>query len=819
MDPNSFSRNKYSDEISFAGGSRNGQSRRMPRRSSMPGIQGTTLPKSSVHMQSRSHSLERKRGARQQQRRNSISSSSRDSRYSVPTQQSPGEEFSLELLHLQQQQRRGSSQGSVAAGSTAAGSILSTESRISVQLERLQQSISSRQARRGSFGSAASTVSGTSSRSSAEVVAQMEKIRAHLRRSASIGSSSGGSTQGSIRLARASSVNSLRSTDSSIMEAFFDPSAESLPYLTIYYATQSGTSEFYAYSLQQEGQKMEIDVGICNVSNLVQTIEMSIDHELSDILVPHTTKSGKKRGRAVFLVSTYNDGGPSDDGRAFLKILQELQDHKYFKGLRYAVFGFGNSTYGNTYNVQGKRYDQLLANLGGKRLVPLTLGDDSKDIDWDFEQWKWKVFWPKFADLSARDGQPAPPPEGGQASQEPIKPKKRSGKGNEDDGTADPDSEYILEYISQSNFSYQKVKWDQVPLRGTSKHFRQGTMHNVNAIQSLWRDPNLPSSIQQQGSTMHLELDLRHPDGPALDINSGDNVAILSKNDAAIVNSVAYQLGFDLDAIFILKPKDDTELSEFELPFPLPCTVRDYLTNYCELLTPPRRSVLRALSKFATNFQEREELYTLSSKKHRNEYKSRVIEQRIGLADVFLQYYKSIEIPLINFIALCAPLQPRWYSVASSTLVHSYSVHFTIAVVSIPRGIDNTFSVGTASQYLSKLRVGDKCKIIRSIGSGFVCPQDYTKPLIMIANGSGIAPMRALLQERHYQKQTLGYLVGPSELFFGIRRRDLDFLYRDEFTYYKQCGTLSALYLACSREQMHKIYVQHMVAKHAEHIW
>lgn len=89
----------------------------------------------------------------------------------------------------------------------------------------------------------------------------------------------------------------------------------------------------------------------------------------------------------------------------------------------------------------------------------------------------------------------------------------------------------------------------------------------------------------------------------------------------------------------------------------------------------------------------------------------------------------------------------------------------------------------------------------------------------MIANGSGIAPMRALLQERHYQKQTLGYLVGPSELFFGIRRHDLDFLYQDELVYYKQFRTLSALYLACSREQMHKIYVQHMVAKHAEHIW
>jgi sulfite reductase alpha subunit-like flavoprotein len=90
----------------------------------------------------------------------------------------------------------------------------------------------------------------------------------------------------------------------------------------------------------------------------------------------------------------------------------------------------------------------------------------------------------------------------------------------------------------------------------------------------------------------------------------------------------------------------------------------------------------------------------------------------------------------------------------------------------------------------------------------------------MIANGSGVAPMLALIQERHHQKIELGLKVGPTELFFGIRRRDLDFIYRDQLQdVYKQAGSLSALHLACSREQMHKIYVQHLVAKHSEHVW
>jgi len=65
----------------------------------------------------------------------------------------------------------------------------------------------------------------------------------------------------------------------------------------------------------------------------------------------------------------------------------------------------------------------------------------------------------------------------------------------------------------------------------------------------------------------------------------------------------------------------------------------------------------------------------------------------------------------------------------------------------------------------------------------------------------------------------LNFPVGLTELFFGIRRRDLDFLYQDEFTYYNNSGSLSSLYLACSREQMRKIYVQHLVAKHSKHVW
>ena len=344
----------------------------------------------------------------------------------------------------------------------------------------------------------------------------------------------------------------------------------------------------------------------------------------------------------------------------------------------------------------------------------------------DFEQWKWKAFWPKFADLSARDRRPAPPPEGGQASQEPIKAKTRNGKGPEDDGTEDPNSEFVVEYIMPADFEKHRQKWDKVPLHLTSKHFREWTEFSVSDLRPLWRDPDLSSSVRQIGSTMHLELDVAGSGDFGFDFKTGDNVAILPMNTGSLVKAIAKQLDYDLDAMFVLKPKEGGDESDFELPFPTPCTVRDFLSKYCELSTPPRRSVIRALSKFATDFKEREELYSISSKKHRNEYLSKVIHEHIGLADFITKNYKSIEIPLVKFIGICPPLQPRWYSSSNSNLMHRNNLHITLAVVSIPRSIGNSYTFGVASHHLSNLQIGEKCKIVKTSNSGFVCPDDVS---------------------------------------------------------------------------------------------
>ena len=84
----------------------------------------------------------------------------------------------------------------------------------------------------------------------------------------------------------------------------------------------------------------------------------------------------------------------------------------------------------------------------------------------------------------------------------------------------------------------------------------------------------------------------------------------------------------------------------------------------------------------------------------------------------------------------------------------------------------------------------------------------------MIASGTGIAPFRAFLEER----QATG-ARGRNWLFFGNPRRASDFLFEDELTAYCRDGLLTQLDTAFSRDQPHKIYVQHRMLEHAAELW
>lgn len=602
-------------------------------------------------------------------------------------------------------------------------------------------------------------------------------------------------------------------------------------YLTIYFASQSGTSAYYAAQLQREGVEMGFDIALRSVRSIAEHLKNDPFPEIAlrNLFVPHKTKKGKQRGRAVFLVSTYHEGGPSDDAKRFVSLLETLDDQsECLKGLRYAVFGFGDSQYSQTFNTQGKLYDTMLESLGGKRLVAPGFADRAKDIEYDFENFKWRRFWPKLADLSARDclilgGDHYSGDESGEPSQEKKRQKKRNPRRRSSSVVSDPEGGFVLEIVDKSELQSRKCQDVLGKIHPSSRHFVRGVDCPVKQVKALWRDPSLDPLGPQRGSVILVELDLKPKKGEITPFKyqTGDHIAVLPINPLHVVEAVAEHLDYDLDTKFVLVPKKEHQVTNFEPPFPSPCTVREYLSFYCELSTPPRRSILRSLSRFATLAADRDELHNVSSLKSYTEFDNRVVKENIGIADIITEYFPSIQIPLVNFIRLCTPMQPRWYSVASSPLVHPNSLSIALSVITIPRKYDESVCRGVCSHYLSNLstELPDTCRIMKMGNSGLIPPPDPQTPVILICNGSGIAPMRALLQELNYKKMVLKEALGPVLLFFGIRRRDSDFLFEEEFNSYLENGSLTELHLACSREQTEKVYVQHVLVDHSDHIW
>uniref|UniRef100_A0A667YLC7 tRNA 4-demethylwyosine synthase (AdoMet-dependent) n=1 Tax=Myripristis murdjan TaxID=586833 RepID=A0A667YLC7_9TELE len=112
----------------------------------------------------------------------------------------------------------------------------------------------------------------------------------------------------------------------------------------------------------------------------------------------------------VFLVATYTDGQPTENAEWFCKWLEEASTDfrygkTYLRGLRYAVFGLGNSVYVGHYNTVGKDVDKWLWMLSGMRILTRGEGDcnvtksRNGSVQADFQAWKVK-FLSRLQDLA-----------------------------------------------------------------------------------------------------------------------------------------------------------------------------------------------------------------------------------------------------------------------------------------------------------------------------------------------------------------------------------------------------------------------------------
>ena len=165
------------------------------------------------------------------------------------------------------------------------------------------------------------------------------------------------------------------------------------------------------------------------------------------------------------------------------------------------------------------------------------------------------------------------------------------------------------------------------------------------------------------------------------------------------------------------------------------------------------------------------------------------------------------------FIECLRKLPPRLYSIASSLKQHPDEVHLTVAAVRYHSYGRNRKGVG--STFLAD-RVDENSTVPVYIdrNNNFRLPTDPSIPIIMIGPGTGIAPFRAFIEER----EAMG-ASGKNWLFFGDQHFTTDFLYQAEWLRYLKSGVLTHMNVAFSRDQEHKIYVQHLMVQRSKELY
>jgi MioC protein len=96
---------------------------------------------------------------------------------------------------------------------------------------------------------------------------------------------------------------------------------------------------------------------------------------------------------SVFLIctSTYGQGDVPDNARALYEHLQQARPD--LSRVRYGVFGLGDRTYAETFNFGGKRFDDILTELGAKRIGERHMHDASSGILPEETALEWCQAW------------------------------------------------------------------------------------------------------------------------------------------------------------------------------------------------------------------------------------------------------------------------------------------------------------------------------------------------------------------------------------------------------------------------------------------
>ncbi|WFD07805.1 NAPDH-dependent diflavin reductase [Malassezia vespertilionis] len=549
--------------------------------------------------------------------------------------------------------------------------------------------------------------------------------------------------------------------------------------LTILYATETGNAEEVAERIARIAYRRAIQVRLYNVA----------DYDKMDLI---------SETYLIFVVATSGNGEFPPNARPFWRfLLRKNLPVDILSDVTFTTFGLGDSTY-KRFCRAARLLTARMKGLGAHLWFEDGEADDQHylGIDGAFLPWAEQL------ENHLESAMPLPPGMQIIPPNIPLPPRIQVQIG----------TPYTAEHDAEFEGMYATVV----------KNERMTAADH-------WQDVRL------------FELDLP-PETVLPAYQAGDVVCLFPQNNAEDVAHLLQRLHWTDQADRLLTLTNTTPAR------PLPpmlsrenasgrLTLRKLLTDFLDPFSVPRRSFFEAIQHFSPpDHLEHEKLTEFlqpgEGTEDMYEYAQRV---RRTMAEV-LHEFKSLDIPINCVMELFPLMRERQYSIASAPSVFAHRIQLVAALVEYKTRLQKPRQ-GVCSQWLKQLPVGSVVPL--RILKGTLLMPATPMPVLAIGPGTGIAPLRSIIQER--------IVAQPPELdnvvLTGCRYKDRDCLFHTEWaalvqgripsTWNMMLGTADmpladkdrelrqelVHFIAASRDHEQKVYVQDVLREQGALVW
>ncbi|KAK4230098.1 NADPH-dependent diflavin oxidoreductase 1 [Podospora fimiseda] len=581
--------------------------------------------------------------------------------------------------------------------------------------------------------------------------------------------------------------------------------------LIVLYGSETGNAQDIAIELGQMAQRLHFQT----------TVDEMDDFKLSDLL---------RASLVIFVTSTTGQGDMPKNTLKFWKNLrrEKLTNSNCFQSVKFTIFGLGDSSY-QKFNWAARKLQVRLLQLGASEFFRAGEGDERHDngIDSIYLPWYQDLRATLLADFPLPD-LVAPIPDDSQLPPKyPVRLASTMASATTSAhrshlNRAPSKLEQQLEDLERESgpwwFARHDETWERQHKRSVDTLDKQNILKDHPEKYSLTKSDKVDlveasadrlaipggfyaylnknervTPIDHWQDVRLLSLEIHGDEIPqreALRWAGQLTVTIFPRNFAEDVEELIAMMGWESVADESLEIDVKPKGLHLKLG-PGSTTLRNLLLYSLDFTAIPKRNFILALAQFTDSQLEKDRLLELTNYISIQEYYDYACRPRRTILEL-LRDFPGVKIPLDRILDLFQPIRGRDFSVCNggeslvgkTKLADSdgefgsfLKVEILVAIVEY-KTIIRKPRQGLCSRYLKSLKPGSVLTVKITTGSPprLVELDSASRPMIAVATGTGIAPIRALVQERSNWRAP-----GDTLIFFGCRNQKADYHFESEW--------------------------------------